>query len=124
MVVLAWVPEVDIEKFKPFGLEVSAGSALSIWALLSCVLIYYFANFMFTSWIERRSWNLEVGQEHRTHGIGFDPNAVALSKAQPKISWDIKSFRWRMMADIGLPIISFFSALAAAIWSMVKLWPA
>jgi hypothetical protein len=123
MVVLAWVPGVDIKKFEPFGFEISADSALSIWALLSCVLIYYFANFMFTSLIERRSWNLEHVVEFKKFRGRHNPEVHRNDQLDPKTSWDIQSFEWRLWADMGPPIILFIAALVAAISSMVKLWP-
>ena len=52
IVVLAWVPEIDVEKFKPFGFEISSGGALSIWGVLCAVLVYYFASFIFDSCID------------------------------------------------------------------------
>jgi len=60
ILVLAWVPGIDIEQFKPFGLEFTkeSGSLLSVWCLLAVILIYYVVRFSVDLWVDFLEWNL------------------------------------------------------------------
>lgn len=53
---LAYVPAIDIKKFEAFGFSVKEGGELSIWALLSAVLVYYTLRFAVDCWTDYRGW--------------------------------------------------------------------
>jgi hypothetical protein len=126
MIVLAWVPEINIEKFEPFGLIISPGSAFSIWGVLSAVLIYYFANFTFGACAEipSRGRQRETELEHldgllglHRPDTGHGPEAGRRGRRQSRYG------RWRIWADVGVPCVMFLAALGAAISRLAALWP-
>jgi len=56
IIVLAWVPGVEIHKFHPLGFDFEADSQLSAWGLLLTVLIYYIARFGADCWTDYKIW--------------------------------------------------------------------
>ena len=121
IVVLAWVPEIDVEKFKPFGFEISSGGALSIWGVLCAVLVYYFASFIFDSCIDIPVWRDEqkanlVLLRRVKEGLSHNPDELSAVKST-------QHTLWRLWVDLGAPTGLFIAAMTAAILRIVDLWP-
>ena len=127
MIVLAWMPEINIEKFEPFGLVISPGAAFSIWGVLCTVLIYYFANFTLGAWGDNPSWGRQREPELEQldlllglHRPGPGPFA-STPGAGGRRQW--RYGRWRIGADAVAPCVMFAVALWAAILRLAELWP-
>jgi len=131
--VLAWVPEIEVERFKPFGFDIAAGGALSLWGVLCAVLVYYFASFGLGVWIEIPQWRSD--EHYQLSALKTDLGARAnLSRTdgdgRRRITEAIRNrhglrySRWRLGADLGVPSAMFLLALWAAISSILALWPA
>ena len=56
LIVLAYVPGIEIEKFKPFGFQFDTDSLLSAWGLLAVVLFYYTTRFIVDCSVEWLPW--------------------------------------------------------------------
>ena len=41
ILILAWVPHIEIKSFKPLGFDFREGGELSVWGILAVVLVYY-----------------------------------------------------------------------------------
>lgn len=129
MMVLAWVPEINIERFEPFGLIVSPGGAFSIWGVLCAVLIYYFANFALGAWGDNPSWrrNRETELAHLDELLGLhrpDPGPfIPTSESGRRGRRQLRYGRWRLGADVGVPCAMFLAALWAAVSRLAALWP-
>jgi len=75
ILVLAYVPHIEICKFKPFGFEINEGGEISVWGILAAVLCYYALQFYATGWIDFLEWShsnsplfakgVDIAQLHR-----------------------------------------------------------
>jgi hypothetical protein len=129
MIVLAWMPDFNVERFEPFGLVVSPGAAFSIWGVLCAVLIYYFANFTFGAWADIPSWGRKRDREleHLDELLGLHrPDTDPLAhppEAAPHDRRKLRYARWRTRTDVGVPCVMFLVALWAALSRLGALWP-
>lgn len=126
IVVLAWVPEIDVERFQPFGFDVSVGGALSIWGVLCAVLVYYFASFIFDSCIDIPAWRREREVDLTQLQRAFAAKRDAVSGDHASVIHNqrgLRYSRWRMWFDIGAPTAMFIAAMTAAIARIAELWP-
>lgn len=130
IIVLAWVPEIEVEKFEPFGFEISAGEALPIWGVLCAVLIYYFISFMFAAWVDIPFWRheertnltaLRSALAEKRQALGT--NAETQNKAALRNTRALRFSQWRMWADVGAATVLSILAMGAGFSRIVGLWP-
>ena len=57
ILVLAYVPYIEIDKFQPLGLNLSEGGETAIWGILGAVLIYYALQFYVAGVLDFRVWH-------------------------------------------------------------------
>ncbi len=50
ILVLAYVPYIDVKSFSPLGFDFREGGELSVWAILAGVLVYYGIRFSYECW--------------------------------------------------------------------------
>ena len=116
MVVLAWVPDIEIERFQVFGFDFKEGGQLSVWGILCVVLLYYFVNFIFTSAVDEALWqHKEDTKELRM-----------LADGQGRIDIQQRAERfgkYRRWFDLYFPIAMFMLAAIAAVWKIAEYWP-
>ena len=56
ILVLAYVPDIQIKSFSPLGFDFSKGGELSVWGLLAAVLVYYAIRFGYECWTDYAAW--------------------------------------------------------------------
>ena len=56
ILVLAWVPYIEITSFKPLGFEIKEGGELSVWGILASILVYYAIRFGCECLVDYRGW--------------------------------------------------------------------
>lgn len=137
ILVFYWVPGIEISEFELFGFVIgeAAGSELSIWYLLTGILVYYFVRFSVSLRIDSlANWrfiaghysNLETQKKNLKEGIVLkDTQAIAVAKRQ--IS-DLRSGGaqvWQFyILEAGMPLALFaFAAITASIEIIALLPP-
>ena len=136
MLVLAWVPGIKIEQFKPFGFDFTAarGSMLSVWWLLLGILVYYFIRFCvdvridylksnptrkeeFKIW---RDLKRKARKAKKIKGAMRDESSEAeIARLRPKII-EARKF---LFLEVGLPFIVFVAAFLTALNQNLDYWP-
>ena len=56
ILVLAYVPDIEIKSFSPLGFDFDEGGELSVWGLLAAVLVYYAIRFGADCWTDYSGW--------------------------------------------------------------------
>ena len=56
ILVLAYVPNIQIKNFAPLGFDFNKGGELSVWGLLAAVLVYYAIRFGADCWTDYSGW--------------------------------------------------------------------
>ena len=56
ILVLAWVPNIEIDKFEPLGFKINEDGELSVWGILAAVLVYYAIRFCADCWTDYKGW--------------------------------------------------------------------
>ena len=136
ILVLAWVPGIDIEKFKPFGFEFTAesGSLLSVWCLLAGILVYYFVRFSVDVTVDFLAYNprrktLDAKWQRARQGIRDAKNtqgAIEPTDQMLTIS-ELRPERIHMrqfyVLEVGLPVVLFLTAAKTLFLRIGPLWP-
>jgi len=136
ILVLAWVPGIDIEQFKPFGLEFTkeSGSLLSVWCLLAVILIYYVVRFSVDLWVDFLEWNLsrkrmDAKWQRAQQGIrdaknlqgAVEPTDQMLTNTLLRTT---SIHRQQVIVlEVGLPGILFAAAVMTLWERIIPLWP-
>ncbi len=133
ILVLAWVPGIEISAFEPFGFVIgdAPGGELSIWWLLGGVLVYYFVRFLVSLGIDVLEKRDSIAT--RYHQLRDDKFAVdsldtgkgARKQAQTRI-WLFPPnlvAEWQfLILEAGMPIVLFSFAAFAAYVEIGSLW--
>lgn len=124
IIVLAWMPEIDIDRFKPFGFEFTEEGERSVWIVLLVVLGYYFVMWVIAARIDYVTWRQETEGERADLRIATKPASASLDEDEiarrPSRTATLRVLRpfryatWRMWFDIGFPCVMFVFALVAA----------
>lgn len=109
ILVLAWVPNIDICDFSPLGFKVTGEGALSLWGILTAVLGYYLIHFVVGCMIDFKMW---------TGSNGFIFWAGNNGPTSPIYHIAVMT-RHALILDIFIPIATFLAAEYAVI-SRVK----
>ncbi len=56
ILVLAWVPYIEITRFKPLEFDIKEGGELSVWGILASILVYYAIRFCADCWTDYSGW--------------------------------------------------------------------
>lgn len=134
VIVLAWVPEIDVGRFHPFGFDFLTGGKLSAWSVLCAVLVYYFGSFGFAAAIDIPEWHRQQAGElsrltqnlaaMRASSREGNENARQSAAASVRTQRVLRFTRWRLWwLDLGLPAAMFVAALSATISRLAALWP-
>ena len=112
ILVLAWVPYIEIKSFKPLGFDFSKGGELSVWGLLAVVLVYYAIRFGvecvdYTGWIDTYRKTLA--------GAGTTTREIANYSHVRRLN------RKFWVLDVAPPALMFLVALVAAVKQVVPL---
>ncbi len=117
ILVLAYVPYIRIEKFAPLGFDFSEGGELSVWGLLTTVLVYYAIRFCADCWVDYKGWR------DTYRGARADPPEVLRSE----YVFARHTSRLRMkfwVLDVAPPALMFLAALFATYQQVAPLvWP-
>ncbi len=117
ILVLAYVPDIEIKSFSPLGFDFSEGGELSVWGLLAAVLIYYAIRFGYECCADYTGWR------DTYRGALADPPEVLRSAYE--FARHAKRLRMRFwLLDVAPPALMFLFALVAAVQQVVPLvWP-
>ena len=119
ILVLAYVPYINVETFKPMGFDPDKGGAMSVWGILVAVLVYYGLQFGFGCRIEYLAWArtykpLDQFGKKRAFKQGLPADQREKAEAS------LRRFWW---LDVGLPVVCLLVALPTAGWQIYQLWP-
>lgn len=116
IVVLAWVPNIEITSFKPLGFDIKEGGELSVWGILAGVLVYYAIRFGvecrvdYTGWIDTYRKSLAGG------------GSTTLDYANNRHVRRLNKKFW--VLDVAPPAVMFLVALVATNQQVTPLvWP-
>ena len=112
ILVLAWVPHIEIDKFLPLGFDIASGGELSVWGLLGTVLVYYGFRFFVDCRIDVLAWYETYGETRPIR----NPDLPGRRHKQR-----LRKRFWFL--DVAPPVLIFVSALLAVITQMWDLWP-
>ncbi len=114
IVVLAWVPYIEIKSFSPLGFDFSEGGELSVWGILAVVLVYYAIRFGYECWADYTGWR-DSYREWLT---------VTTSQNRPHAS-HVRRLRMKFwVLDVAPPALMFLLALLATYQQVAPLvWP-
>ena len=131
ILVLAWVPDIDIDRFKPLGFDFKKGGEIALWGLLGAALAYYSGRFLIDVYIDYSNWRREYRTELlklkgalKAADKGSSREREAFNKEPRSARYRaLRNFRRRFYIDVAIP-----SAMsAAAVWAvasrMFALWP-
>ena len=106
IVVLAWVPYIEITSFKPLGFDIQEGGELSVWGILAGVLVYYAIRFGVECRVDYTGW-IDTYRKSLT-GAGSTTREHANNRHVRRLN---KKF-WGL--DVAPPAVMFLFALVAA----------
>ena len=106
ILVLAYVPDIEIKSFSPLGFDFSEGGELSVWGILAVVLVYYAIRFSADCWTDYNGWR----DEHR--------NALKIPPDTPRSEHVFNRHARRLnrrfgVFDVPPPAVMFLTALVA-----------
>ena len=110
IVVLAWVPYIEITSFEPLGFDIKEGGQLSVWGILATVLVYYAVRFGYECFVDYTGWmdtyQGEFNVDH--HDQADSRHAIRLRRK----FWGL---------DVLLPALMFLAALVATVQQVAPL---
>ena len=117
IVVLAYVPDIEIKSFSPLGFDFNEGGELSVWGILAVVLVYYALRSCYEYWLDYTAWKAE----YRHIFTGYK---AELPSKKPSYDHVIR-LRWKFwILDVAPPLLMFGAAIFAAGQRIVPLvWP-
>ncbi len=118
ILVLAYVPYIDVETFKPLGFDPAQGGAMSVWGILAGMLVYYGLQFVFGCRIEYLAWIRSYIPMNQFGKRGFKSGMPG--DHREKLVASHRRFWW---LDLGLPGVCLLAALPTACWRTYQLWP-
>ncbi len=117
ILVLAYVPKIEIKSFSPLGFNFNEGGELSVWGILAGILVYYAIRFGFDCWVDYSGWI----DEYR--------NSLSVPPGKPHIDYIFNRHARRLkrkfwFMDVVPPALMFLAALVATVQQVVPLvWP-
>ncbi len=106
ILVLAWVPYIEIKSFSPLGFDFSEGGELSVWGILAVVLVYYAIRFSADCWTDYNGWR----DEHRK-ALKIPPDTP---RSEHHFARHAKRLRMRFwLLDVLPPALMLLAALVA-----------
>ena len=107
ILVLAWVPYIEITSFEPLGFDINEGGELSVWGILAVVLVYYAIRFGFDCRVDYAGWI----DEYRK-ALSVPPEKPRSEHVFNRHARRLKRKFWFM--DVAPPALMFLAALVAA----------
>ena len=135
ILVLTWVPGIKISEFEPLGFDIGPGSGgeLSIWCLLTGILVYYFCRFSVSLRIDYLANSHQI-RSHYSHLQNYKnqlqqgiehKNPEQVENAKVNIS-GIRSDGgqvWQFyILEVGMPFVLFVFAAYAEYVQISSLW--
>lgn len=109
ILVLAWLPGIEITKFEPFGFKFDVGSEISAWFLLFVAMIYYAARFYKDCHTDLSAWVSEM--------IRYEDFGKNSQQYLHALRLRARAWRW----DITPPFILSVLATIAAVFEILSL---
>ncbi|MCH8113735.1 MAG: hypothetical protein IH905_17585 [Proteobacteria bacterium] len=115
ILVLAYVPDIEIKSFSPLGFDFNEGGELSVWGLLAAVLVYYAIRFGADCWTDYNGW-IDTYREYVAVRVGQPPRDHAYNLHARRLN---RKF-WGL--DVTPPALMFLAAMFAAYQQVGALW--
>jgi len=109
ILVLAYVPYIEVSKFKPLGFDLSVGGEISIWGILGIILLYYAFQFGVAAWLDYRVWIYSNPAKFPPDNMERRP-AERLSEEQKQRGYVLRRF---IFLDVVIPTVLFLVAIIA-----------
>ena len=111
ILVLAWVPYIEIKSFKPLGFDIKEGGELSVWGFLSTILVYYAIRFCADCWTDYNGWRDTYLGYFRTPPEEKPSQSAHIRRLNRKFLW----------LDVAPPALMFLAALVATVQQVAPL---
>ena len=123
IVVLAWVPYIELTSFKPLGFDIKKGGELSVWGILAVVLVYYAFRSAWEYYVDYRSWIDTYGARGTIMDQEADPRDFEPIRDARRVKSRRLKFKFWVL-DVAPPALMFLVALVAAFQQVAPLvWP-
>ena len=117
ILVLAYVPYIQIKNFAPLGFDFKEGGEMSVWSLLAAVLVYYATRFGVECRVDYSGWR----DTYRGH-FGTPPGEPSQAELFNRHARRLNRKFWFL--DVAPPGLMFLAALVAAYQQLAPLvWP-
>ncbi len=114
ILVLAWVPYIEIKSFKPLGFDFNEGGELSVWGILAVVLVYYAVRSCYEYWMDYNGW-----MDTYRVWLGIAAGTANYDKAHIRHVRRLKRKFWFM--DVAPPALMFPFVLVATYQQLAPL---
>ena len=107
ILVLAYVPDIEIKSFSPLGFDFNEGGELSVWGILASILVYYAIRFYadcctdYTGWRDTYKGILKLSHDNEIRKKVHSCHVFRLNRR----FWGL---------DVAPPAVMFLFALIAA----------
>lgn len=85
VIVLAWVPAVDLVGSKPLNFDIKPGNEIWIWGMLLALLLYYGIRFFGLAAVDFMTWRAAHGGSWHSHKSAVANNEKQLVEAQEEL---------------------------------------
>ncbi len=117
ILVLAWVPDIEIKKFQPLEFNFNEGGELSVWGILAVVLVYYAIRFGVEFWTDYMGW-IDTYRQSLTITLRNHSQDYAHARHTRRLYWKF------LILDVVPPALMFLAALGAMFQMISPLvWP-
>ena len=108
ILVLAYVPDIEIKSFSPLGFDFNEGGELSVWGILAGVLVYYAIRFSYDCWTDYTGW-IDTYRSRLTI-------SSTVSQAGQEFSRHVRRLNRKFwIMDVAPPLLLFLVALVATV---------
>ncbi len=115
ILVLAWVPHIEITSFEPLGFDIKEGGELSVWGLLAAVLIYYAIRFGYECWADYTGW-----KDSYQEALADPPQVLRSENPFARHAKRLRMKFW--VLDVAPPAVMFLVALVATYQQVAPLF--
>ena len=114
ILVLAYVPDIEIKNFSPLGFDFNEGGELSVWGLLAGVLVYYAIRSGCEYWTDYKGWK-DTYRKSLTNPPTSPRSSQEFNLHARRLN------RKFLFLDVAPPAVMFLLALVATVQQVVPL---
>ncbi len=114
ILVLAYVPDIEIKSFSPLGFNFNEGGELSVWGILAGILVYYAIRSGYEYWTDYSGW-----KDTYRKSLKIPPTATRPSEEFNRHARRLNRKFW--VLDVAPPAVMFLAALVATVQQIAPL---